>query len=736
MQFHSSSDQTFVMPGDTSATKIDIAKSDPYFLWAVATDSRSVVPVLGRQQQPKPSAGLPAAEVVPQEYLQVLIEVHPAGLSEGDRTALVAKFLAFVNQVELRIRGAYFVNKHRFVTALVRVERLPEFVRGIGAVAVRFEMGHANTSGAISNEADDDEAVPPLQKGKDSPMNEPLLTGKVMAVVDYGCPFARPSFRSATGALESRVRYVWFQGFGTQTMRAELPRAETGASPGFYKTLFPYGRELRGSRIDAILQQFKGDERACYESLDYELMREYSTHGGHVLDIAAGYPNPLAEAGDSLDDAAKASIIFVQLPRQAVGDSSGGAMNVHVVDALRYIAARCADTADVVINLSFGTHAGPHDGTSMLESAIDDIIDSERKKKRQFDVVIPAGNSFNAACHAAFTVAPDLSVELEWEVMPDDPSDSFVEFWYGGDAPIAIEVMAPDDNQYLQPVGANQIVTWKPNHLNAAKAGDTSAICCTAIHVQNATNDRKGEPVSHVALVAVSPTRNRPGGNSKRTLSGSEPDIPTAEAPYGVWKFRISTISKNGVAVNAWAERNDAIFDPPATRQSRFVVGRLPDDQDQYIDGNVTKLVTFNSYATAQHVDVAGAVVRPSRRTQMLNPATGAYVDATRPATYSAAGPKLGQFRAGIAPNFVAYSEDSEVLLGRNAAGSTSRASVRRNGTSVTAPQVARALLDNAIAARTAPSVGLSSDGSRGDGLSKAGVKLQDERGSQAHLIV
>jgi len=54
-------------------------------------------------------------------------------------------------------------------------------------------------------------------------------------------------------------------------------------------------------------------------------------------------------------------------------------------------------------------------------------------------VILPAGNSFDAACHAQFELTdanPTNSLQLE--VLADDPTDSFVEIWYRSDAEIQI----------------------------------------------------------------------------------------------------------------------------------------------------------------------------------------------------------------------------------------------------------------------------------------------------------
>ena len=76
-------------------------------------------------------------------------------------------------------------------------------------------------------------------------------------------------------------------------------------------------------------------------------------------------------------------------------------MNVHIMDGLMYILSRCANSAKVAVNLSWGTLAGPHDGSSVLEAAMDQLIDL---KTGQLQVIIPVSNSYQSRTHANATL--------------------------------------------------------------------------------------------------------------------------------------------------------------------------------------------------------------------------------------------------------------------------------------------------------------------------------------------
>ena len=161
-----------------------------------------------------------------------------------------------------------------------------------------------------------------------------------------------------------------------------------------------------------------------------------------MLDLAAGAP-------PESDPARSPKIIFVQLPSYAVDDTSGGSMVPHVMDALAYIRNRVDHRAPIVVNLSYGSMAGPHDGSTILESTIDAVIEEamgavppERPKryrsalplerpKRYLSVVLPAGNNFESDGHGVLTLDKEHRTRsLEWQVLPGDTTDTFLELWY------------------------------------------------------------------------------------------------------------------------------------------------------------------------------------------------------------------------------------------------------------------------------------------------------------------
>jgi hypothetical protein len=548
------------------------------------------------------------------------------------------------------VAPAHQKSNSRFCTAFLPWGQLVRLASEVAterhALIRRIELGEAL---AVPSPV-----VPILDHGADD-----RLDGNVVAFIDYGCPFAHEKFRVPNDPYRTRVRFIWDQG------RKPARPWTTPAAPN--ESLFWYGGELKGDCLDRLLRAHSAqqsqpvNESACYEELQYSLMRGQATHGAHVMDVAAGWPDPLtAQAAGSRDLAGSASIVFVQLPWWTVADSSGASMNVYVVDALRYIQSRTGPDAHVVVNLSYGYFAGPHDGSSLLERAMDAFI----AERQHFDIVIPAGNSFNRNCHVSFRLGPRDSRTWEWHVAADDPTDSFVEIWYSGEAELSVAVKSPSESSFVQSISQGEVGAW-------SDARDADPACVVA-HVRAATESPMGDE-NHCALIALAPTKSVAGRY--------------ARAQYGSWQVTVQRTDSgptdpktNEVEIHAWIERDDPILEVARSqRQSRFGAKQQTKEANEYPESEaLRKAGTLNGIATGKRTIVAGAYIA----------ATGQL------APYTAAGPgRNGARPAGEI--WLEPADDSVFLPGRRAAGNRSGVHVRMSGTSVAAPQVTRWLLNN-----------------------------------------
>lgn len=483
-------------------------------------------------------------------------------------------------------------------------------------------------------------APPPAPRGAEGRPRGTKPTG-VIAVIDYGGPFLHPAFLNAKGRA-TRLFSVWDQGIAAATAPWQRPAG------------LGYGRELDRHSIDELRAR-GGDELATYATLAYTLDRDdpaarrvlRDTHGAHVLSMAAGFPDPLeaihrpgANPAER-DAAADAELIFVQIPLRTLVDSSGGSLNVHILDAVRYIVDRAHPQADVVINISYGQHAGPHDGSSLLEQALDELVDGCGGR---VVLVIGAGNGRATAAHAELSVTDARPELLSWYVPPKDGTETFLELWYAGPqgdaAALAIQVRPPGGS-WSAPVAA----------------GDHGVLL----------QDDQGRPVAQ--LVHLSQVANGDGPMALLSLAPTAAGgpRPRALAPAGLWEIRLSNRGDAGpVAVHAWVERDDL---PNTLARSE-------------LRSHVSEACTVNGIATGRNAIAVG----------------GIRCSDGRALPFSGIGPTRGAARP--APMAWAECQENDALYGIRGATMRAGDTLRMGGTSVAAPAAARRLYDAVAQAR------------------------------------
>jgi hypothetical protein len=511
--------------------------------------------------------------------------------------------------------------------------RLPELYGGGGVIdpaGIKFctawvERGQLQALTAqvkrltLGMAVDEHAAMPTLQA-------EPGDVRRVVGIIDDFVAYGHVRFGDAEGG--SRVRHVWSQD-GARPPGTDRARWLALGEAG-------YGWELRTQGLS------RDDLMATYSA-----MLPRATHGTHVADLAAG-----AEPGA----VSPPDIVAVHLPRRGVADTSGSALKVQVLDALHYIVQRAGPQADVVINLSYGTMAGPHDGSTILEMAIDELV---QLRAGQLAVVLPAGNSYEARCHAAFRLDSENKCQiLRWNVLPDDATPSYLEVWLPEGAAQHLTVKVRDPNgRSSAACGVNSV--WPAPDVGPAQTD------FAVIFLDQVADASRGTMV----LIAIAATRpGRAGGVS---------------APAGVWQVELS---HDGTAdlgeIHAWIERDDTLRGQPVRgRQSYFLDehyerwGRRPgqpqDDENAYVQ----RRGSLNTIATGGEAIVVGAYVEQDDRV----------------APYSGGGPTRGAAPRGT--TLLASGEDSATQHGLLAAATRGVGKVRMNGTSVAAPQVTRAIV-------------------------------------------
>lgn len=188
------------------------------------------------------------------------------------------------------------------------------------------------------------------------------FTGKgvIIGVVDTGLDFLHPDFRKQDDTAKTRVLSIW-----DQTMSGGIPPSEPG-----------YGSEWTAQQIQAELDSSPG----------VVTQRDSGGHGTHVMGTAGGL------RGVAYD----ADLIMVKTRLVGNGDYTFS-NSVKTLDGVNYIYRKArALGRPAVVNLSLGFVFGaPHDGTSLFEQGLDQMVGSGGG----FIVCASAGNEGGSFSH-------------------------------------------------------------------------------------------------------------------------------------------------------------------------------------------------------------------------------------------------------------------------------------------------------------------------------------------------
>lgn len=242
---------------------------------------------------------------------------------------------------------------------------------------------------------------------------QPSGRGVVMGIIDWGCDFKHENFIARNG--RTRLRALWDQ-------RGTGPR-----SPAY-----GYGIVHTRRMIDRALASDDPFAELGYDPIDADDDGN-GTHGTHVMDIAAGTPN-VGPGGVAPDT----ELVFVHLAALSWGPRHI-ASSVCLLEAVDFI-ARVAGEKPWVINLSLGSHAGPHDGSTLVELALDAVVTSGPGRV----IVQSCGNYGKRPVHAAGRLEAGRRRRLRWHVDPSDQTPNEIELWYRGGDSIAMNLIAPD----------------------------------------------------------------------------------------------------------------------------------------------------------------------------------------------------------------------------------------------------------------------------------------------------
>lgn len=228
--------------------------------------------------------------------------------------------------------------------------------------------------------------------------------GVIVGIVDSGIDPFHPTFRvdrDGDGFEEgSRILFLWDQ---------NLPSDGSALAYGFN-----YGRVFTQGEIEAAL------------AAGYFPSTDTMGHGTHVAGIAAGD----GSGGGLPGVAPEANLIVVNTTFYEDG----------VLEGTAFVLERAWELGlPAVVNLSLGTHAGPHDATSLFEQALDALVDRPGRA-----VVVAAGNEAQEKIH----VGAEVHGPITWHLIPQTAWLS-ASFWHQATCAFRIEVAAPSGEELV-----------------------------------------------------------------------------------------------------------------------------------------------------------------------------------------------------------------------------------------------------------------------------------------------
>jgi subtilisin family serine protease len=237
--------------------------------------------------------------------------------------------------------------------------------------------------------------------------------GVVTALIDWGLDVAHPDFRNADGS--SRVLALW-----DQRVRHD----------GRCNNRYGYGWVHERAAINRSLRNSDPYSEIGYSP--YSTSRG-PTHGTHTAGILAGN----GRSGGPVGMAPEADVVFVHLadPLSAIDANLGS--SVALQEGIDFI-ARVAGDRPWVLNLSLGRHAGPHDGSTLVEQGIDAALAAPGRACIQ-----STGNYLSRPIHVQLVLRPGEIRDISFHTGEENNASHELDLWYAGRDRIIVELITP-----------------------------------------------------------------------------------------------------------------------------------------------------------------------------------------------------------------------------------------------------------------------------------------------------
>jgi subtilisin family serine protease len=419
----------------------------------------------------------------------------------------------------------------------------------------------------------------------------------IVGIVDFGCDFAHPSFRTGAKGTRSRILALW-----DQNESNAVPGSPPVVNVNGVATEFGFGRLFARSDIQSVLVQWLAtdppDPAGPYGLLGYHPHDNHYTavapgsangpdgaHGTFVMEVAAGgrrtVPASMPASAQPCGVAPDADIVFVQVRTHVQPD---GRRELDLNDVLAGVdfIFKLAESQGLpcVVNLSLNTMSGPHDGDDHFDRTLETLLraGSAGPTAKGRSVVIAAGNLPDSSVqalrwqHVTDQVAPNAPVTFNWRMAPQDLTRNQVEIWYDAtDAWLQVSLVDTANAKRFGPVTPGDALTLE------SKGQWRGSIMGSRLSVELASDGTsvQAAPVPAVQQASPPPAPDELPQQGVQQQPANPDEVPgrhmirleladVATTPV-VWKVMLEVVTPNGqpppsgqpVSFHAWLERDD-----------------------------------------------------------------------------------------------------------------------------------------------------------------------------------
>lgn len=398
----------------------------------------------------------------------------------------------------------------------------------------------------------------------------------VIGIIDSGIEYGHINFFDSTG-VTLRIKHVWDQNIN-----------------GTHPSGFTYGTEYT---TQAAILAAKFDNKT-------------GTHGTHVTGIAAGSDKNNNNSYYGVAPSADIALVSYNLNDRTTD-------NVSISDGIKYLYDYAASiNKPCVINMSLGSHIGPHDGTS----AFDQVCDALQGKGKL--LVGAAGNEALDSLHISQTfTASNTTLKTFFTYYDQTQLIGMTDIWSEANKTFSIQVVVYNKN--------TGTYTYKSPVYDAATSGDNTF-----------TLKSTDGAVGSIEIY----TEKNSSNNKANAFIGSDMTSINSGNSVGI------IITAQEGTVNAWADDFDSYF------TNNNVTGWSTGDSNNSV-GEIG--------GTGKQIISVGAYVTKTTFTNILNQKPGTHETLNHIASFSSTGPTIdGRIKPDItAPGSIVVSSYSSAIV-------------------------------------------------------------------------